>query len=86
MIKIIEKDDYFSNFYPIMQQLIVGSKLHGLNDPYFTEHVPYRRIIYPCDAHLDYEFIIVIENILRVLNDTLFFIDFIGGTTYGHLD
>ena len=82
MIKIIEKDDYFSNFYPIMQQLIVDSKLHGLNDPHFTEHVPHRRIIYPCDAHLDYEFILAIENILRVLNDTLFFIDFIGGTTY----
>lgn len=87
MIRALSQQEYRTELQPLVEQLLLVQNFDaGTLEYFFTNHLPERRIIYPCQPQLDDDFILALIEGMRSVQDPGLYTDFQGITTYSTRD
>lgn len=82
MMRALTQDEYDTELQPIVEQLTIELKGDQMLETYFTNQLPSRHIIYPCDAQLDKDLVSALADLMRSIGDPGLYVDFESRTTY----
>lgn len=90
MILALLEENSLSALFSTLEQVRVESIRDGLYEVSFTDVLPSRRLIYPCDYQLEPELILALEEAIQSIHDSGCYADVVPQWTYrdseGNLD
>lgn len=69
MMRALTQDEYETELRPIVEQLTIELNSDRARETYFTEKLPSRHIIYPCNAQLNKDAVSALVDIMHSIDD-----------------